>query len=323
MAYTHPTNSTAPNPPVLAFQPMAFGRSAIGSTTYGAGSSNVGGNVLALHLSTHLQTDVGTSDFIADGSAQLGMKKSATSLMAQLAVERPHLPPLLHGGLHLRVVLGRSGRQLGQLTLPSRSGSPDPPSKRAVPRERPFFFAQPPGDFMAKEKQTNTDDRGQPTSVKAQTVPFAIPKRAPRANQGKFDLQNSGARFNTWLLRAEYGTALETLLLPDYWAHVAGHLKPFDRIEVIPEGGLNFAELIVLAVDESGNTARVRPLRVSSLYDLKAEDLETGTHKVTYRGEIAKWGVQRKDDGAVMKDGFITPDDAVAFMKDHLKAFAA
>lgn len=71
MAYAGAT-STSPNQPVLLFQPMAFGRSAIGSTTFGAGSSNVGGAWWA-YTSTHLQTDVGSSDFINDAVA-LGIR---------------------------------------------------------------------------------------------------------------------------------------------------------------------------------------------------------------------------------------------------------
>jgi hypothetical protein len=86
MAYA-PYSSTAPNPPVLVFQPLAFGG---GSTFYGAGSSNVGGN-LWLYMSTHLQTDVGTSDFISDGQA-LGMKVKdiilANSLSSGLSFHR-------------------------------------------------------------------------------------------------------------------------------------------------------------------------------------------------------------------------------------------
>ena len=69
MAYA-PYSSTSPNPPVLAVNPMAFG----GGSTFNStvGSTLLGGR-LWLYTSTHLQTDVGTSDFISDGLA-LGMK---------------------------------------------------------------------------------------------------------------------------------------------------------------------------------------------------------------------------------------------------------
>lgn len=69
MAYA-PFNSTAPNPPVMVAQSMAFGG---GSTFYGVGSSVGLGGRLWVYQSTHLQTDVGTSDFIADGT-KIGLR---------------------------------------------------------------------------------------------------------------------------------------------------------------------------------------------------------------------------------------------------------
>ena len=70
MAYA-PATSTSPNPPVMFPQPMAFGsRSTFNSTV---GSTLIGGR-LWFYVSTHLQTDVGTSDFISDGLL-LGMKQ--------------------------------------------------------------------------------------------------------------------------------------------------------------------------------------------------------------------------------------------------------
>ncbi len=58
-----PYNSTSPNPPVLlSAQPIAFGSS---------NSVSLGSKLWAYN-STHLQTDVGASDFITDGKA-LGM----------------------------------------------------------------------------------------------------------------------------------------------------------------------------------------------------------------------------------------------------------
>ena len=71
MAYA-PFDSTSPNVPVLAVNPMAFG----GGSTYNStiGSTLLGGRIW-VYNSTHLQTDVGTSDFLSDGEA-LGMKQN-------------------------------------------------------------------------------------------------------------------------------------------------------------------------------------------------------------------------------------------------------
>lgn len=69
MAYA-PYSSTSPNPPVLVSQPIAFGG---GSTFNSTIASTLIGGKLWFYVSTHLQTDVGTSDFISDGQS-LGMK---------------------------------------------------------------------------------------------------------------------------------------------------------------------------------------------------------------------------------------------------------
>lgn len=70
MAYA-PYSSSSPNPPMLAVQPMAFGGGSTFNSTEGA--TLIGGR-LWVYVSTHLQTDVGTSDFISDGQA-LGIKR--------------------------------------------------------------------------------------------------------------------------------------------------------------------------------------------------------------------------------------------------------
>jgi len=69
MAYA-PFDSTSPNPPVLALNPIAFG----GNSTFNStvGSSLLGGR-LWLYNSTHGSSDTGSSDFISDGLS-LGMK---------------------------------------------------------------------------------------------------------------------------------------------------------------------------------------------------------------------------------------------------------
>ena len=84
MAY-QPTGSTAyANPPQLLVSPMWVGRgSTFGSTI---GSTLLGGGSVWLYRSTHLNTDVGTSDFISDGLA-LGMKQGDFVLNVRLTAE--------------------------------------------------------------------------------------------------------------------------------------------------------------------------------------------------------------------------------------------
>lgn len=68
MAYA-PYDSSSPNPPVLLnAQPIAMG-----STQSTLSNSGAGGGNLWMYNSTHLQTDIGASDFISDGQ-DLGMR---------------------------------------------------------------------------------------------------------------------------------------------------------------------------------------------------------------------------------------------------------
>lgn len=126
----------------------------------------------------------------------------------------------------------------------------------------------------------------------------------------------------------EYGTPIEALLDPSYWAHVANFLKPWDRIEVQAEDGSYYAELMVKA---SGKLYANVELLVK--YDLHAiipgamETAPTGYH-VKYRGTLQKWCVLRDEvtkDGKVnvakdvLKDGFAEEAEARRWMSELLK----
>ena len=71
MAYAPAGSTAGANPPMLIVQPMALG----GGSTFGSTilATLLGGKIW-YYCSTHLQTDVGTSDFISDGQ-KLGMKQ--------------------------------------------------------------------------------------------------------------------------------------------------------------------------------------------------------------------------------------------------------
>lgn len=74
------------------------------------------------------------------------------------------------------------------------------------------------------------------------------------------------AEFKRNIFRAnpEAGTKLETLLDPVFWSHIAVNIKPYDTIEVIPEDGAYFVELIALGQNEKGLI--VRALNIVALH---------------------------------------------------------
>ena len=82
MAYAPAGSSAGANPPFIMVQPMAIGRD---NSTHGStvGSSLIGGTMWG-YISSHTQAEVGTSDFVTDGS-KLGMKQGDILWNMQIA----------------------------------------------------------------------------------------------------------------------------------------------------------------------------------------------------------------------------------------------
>lgn len=113
------------------------------------------------------------------------------------------------------------------------------------------------------------------------------------------------------------GTDPEDLLKPEYWAHVATHLRPWARIEARAEDGTWFAEYIVLSVDRTW--ARVRMLAKYNLTSQdtsisQAEKISQSGFEIKWRGG-AKWSVIRKVDSAVMKEGMERDEAEMALIQ--------
>jgi hypothetical protein len=127
--------------------------------------------------------------------------------------------------------------------------------------------------------------------------------------------------------KPEAGTAFEDVLKPEYWAHLGETVRPGDRIEVTPEDGAYFAELLVR--DCGRLWAKVELLRK---VDFVAVDpaVETSTidpsHTVEWRGPNGKFAVLRHGRAGgkeVLHSGFETREAANAWLGEHLKALAA
>ena len=107
---------------------------------------------------------------------------------------------------------------------------------------------------------------------------------------------------NIWRIVPEHGTSTDDIIAPLYWSHVAAHLKPFDKIEVLAEDGSFYAELLVITVGHGA--VRVAPLFLRVLdgtFDEQVSDF--GEYEVRYKGPHWKWCVIRKADSqAVMKE---------------------
>lgn len=116
------------------------------------------------------------------------------------------------------------------------------------------------------------------------------------------------------------GTTLEDVKDPAFWGHVAEKMTQYDRIEVIPQGGAWFAELLV--VNCSKVHAKVAVLSFTKLSgDTTAKDKKEGENDnkdelfdIQFKGPQRKWSVLRKADKAVLKEEFTSKDDAAAWL---------
>jgi len=122
---------------------------------------------------------------------------------------------------------------------------------------------------------------------------------------------------NQWHAEPEYGTPMEALLKPEYWAHVSAKLRRGDRIYALAEDNLYHAGLLVIeagrlfakVVKIPGECFEIESTQILNI------DLPEG-YDVKYRGLKKNWCVLRGTD--VLKDG-LSKTEAEAWVIDHLK----
>jgi hypothetical protein len=125
---------------------------------------------------------------------------------------------------------------------------------------------------------------------------------------------------STYVATVEANTTRDTLLKPDFWAHVANKLRVNDRIEVFYEDGSAFAELTITSLGR--NWVKVFELRYVSLTPKLPEALKTQAkypdgYDVQYKGPSKKWTVLRGSE--VIKDGCQEKPEAEAWLDEHIK----
>lgn len=121
-----------------------------------------------------------------------------------------------------------------------------------------------------------------------------------------------------YVIVPEEGTSFEELLEPIYWSHVARRLRALDILEIHPEDGSYFAELLVRGVGPKG--AQVVTLRMKKLGEV--EDLGEA-FKIQWKGGHLKHAVIRSRDKEVLQGGFANKEDAAAWLASNLASLAA
>lgn len=123
-----------------------------------------------------------------------------------------------------------------------------------------------------------------------------------------------------WSMSPEADTTFEAILLPEYWAHVSAKFRPRDRIEVEPEDGTYYAELIVR--DAGKLFAKVEVIRHVKLKEYNVRGDLDMQFDIRHAGPNQKWRVVRVADKAVLSSGHETPDAARSWAMQHAKAMS-
>lgn len=118
----------------------------------------------------------------------------------------------------------------------------------------------------------------------------------------------------------EAGTPFEDVLKPGYFANIASKLHPTDIIEVRPEEGSYYAELIVWNAGKAhANVSPVMHVKRPSGMTMKIVE----GFEVEFRAGPTMYRVVRASDGTEIKSGFSNPDDATDWLIANRKQFAA
>jgi hypothetical protein len=125
------------------------------------------------------------------------------------------------------------------------------------------------------------------------------------------------------IVSPEAGTTLDEMLAPEYWAHVAKAMRPFDRIDVRPADGSWFAELLVRVVEPfSVRVALLQHVEFDRAASPAAVEVKVPEgYELVHRGR-AGWSVKRLADAQFIKEGERDRATAAAWLDRHLKTLA-
>lgn len=147
-------------------------------------------------------------------------------------------------------------------------------------------------------------------------------KETPTLNPGRFQLAEHARAVHA--ATAEAGTTFQQMLDPNYWAHEARKLQPYDHIECRCDDGTFWGLLLVLEVGRSW--AKVHPLQHEPLTTADVAQtqavLASDEYRVEWKGPIKKYAVIRNQDNEIIHDGEQRKEGAQEWLQEHLKAYA-
>ncbi len=120
----------------------------------------------------------------------------------------------------------------------------------------------------------------------------------------------------------EAGTSIDEVMAPDYFAHVAQHFRPGDKLEIMPDCMSWYAEALV--VDATKLSCRTTLLVGPVALDAGERVLASDAYEARWISPALRYGVRRKDDGAYVQKNLATKADAEQWIAGRvgLKAVA-
>ena len=149
----------------------------------------------------------------------------------------------------------------------------------------------------------------------ATTQPVFTEKRNMQINPSRVKLAHYDRQ--EWVVNAEITHNREDLLKPEYWAHIAQQLNPYDHIEVRSEDGTWMAELIVVQADRTW--AKVVEKGFYEFITADAIPDGASNYKVEWKGPQHRFCVIRVSDSAMLHKDCRTKQEAEDWLRDHEK----
>jgi hypothetical protein len=123
---------------------------------------------------------------------------------------------------------------------------------------------------------------------------------------------------NVWVANTEAGVSLDEIRKPEFFAHVAAKLKPWDRIEVRPDDETFYAELLVRSAGK--NWAVTTLIQFTDLAPKEEQAKPQEGYRTEFGGPHHKWRVLRLSDKEVVSKGHTDQASADAWLVEHMKA---
>jgi hypothetical protein len=144
------------------------------------------------------------------------------------------------------------------------------------------------------------------------------PKRAVILNPQRMELSEQWRQ--DWVVNAEEGTSVTDVLDPQYWAHMAARMQPYDHIEVRLETGEWLMQLLVLSVGR--NYVQVHLLQKYELQAAESDMPSAQRHRVEWKGPQRKWVVTRISDSQVIQEGLADKAAGGLWLSNHERVTA-